>query len=202
MQSVAKFVNDQTKELWVCEFSRVLLTVLFTHSAVCTQTHGSCTGEDSVSEPTQCTWAHEGSFVICTTNCVAQHEGWDKSQSLLNMMQDSSHSDFMIFVHESSPCRSAAPQFFSPYFSWPDSCTKSQRVLPGPEVAGRQSLLSSEAGVLEKHTAAKASKLPFSPHSLTNNKRAYIWTLMVLSPSVSVKLSESHLSCFNIVLLS
>lgn len=96
MQSVPKFVNNRTKKLWVCEFSRVLLTVLFTHSAVCTQTHGSCTGEDSVSEPTQCTWAHEGSFVICTTNCITQHKGWDKSQSLLNMMQDSSHSDFIM----------------------------------------------------------------------------------------------------------
>lgn len=107
-----------------------------------------------------------------------------------------------IFVYESSPCRSAAPQFFSPYFSWPDSCTKSRRVWSGPEVAGWQSLLSSEAGVLKKHTAAKASKLPFSPHSLTNNKRAYIWTFMVLSPSFSANLSEFHLSCFNIVLLS
>lgn len=80
-QSAAKFVNDR-QTVGVCScLGLVLLTALVAHSAVCTQTHGSCTGEDSVSEPTQSTWVHEQRFVThtCTENHINQQRSSNQS---------------------------------------------------------------------------------------------------------------------------
>lgn len=65
------------------------------------------------------------------------------------------------FLSKFIPCLSASPRFFSPYFSWPDSCTRSRWAWPAVEVAVWQSLLSSKAGVLKKGSVRTDYREPF-----------------------------------------
>lgn len=98
---------------------------------LCVPKHGSCTGEDSVSEPTQSNWVHKKkalSYTLCTESHINQ---LSSSESLHSQTFISSACNVMwnfncSLKHVSLPCLSPDPQFCFPYFSWPDSGTKSQ----------------------------------------------------------------------------
>lgn len=92
--------------------------------------------------------------------------------------------DILFYVTKFIPYLSASPRFFSPYFSWPDSCTRSQWVWPWVEVVVRQSLLSSEAGVLKKGIVRTDHREPFSLQTSQTNHNHPQWNQQYLASPV------------------
>lgn len=156
---------------------------------MCTQTHGSCAGEDSVSEPTQCTWPHKGS--VC---------------HMRKFFPPQWHSDFLLKGFFFFPLRFLTTSVCIPsillsilFLAWQ---------LHQKSVGLAQSWGSSVA-----ITPIIRSRSPEEGHhedGLTGtiqppNKQADIWSLVLLGSDPTAEPAEFSFpscTCFNIVLLS